>query len=123
MTKSWRARPPSVGENQMKSSGQPSFSPPVEPTSSRAQLYRSMVAIRFTNSASHRPRCTWYHREFGHLLAPETLLLLCDRKPLETVKMMSSMAEAGDEHARFAVALLGNVGGSCDVCQDRLAES
>ena len=27
------------------------------------------------------------------------------------------MAEAGDEHARFALALLGNVGGSCDALQ------
>jgi hypothetical protein len=66
---------------------------------------------------SQRLRCTWYHRELGHLLSRETLLLLCDRKPLEAVKMMSSMAEAGDEHARFALALLGNVGGSCDALQ------
>jgi hypothetical protein len=68
-------------------------------------------------SFSHRLRCTWYRRQFGHLLAPDTLLLLCDRKPLEAVKMMSSIAEAGDEHARFALALLGNVGGSCDALQ------
>jgi hypothetical protein len=56
-------------------------------------------------SFSHRLRCTAYHRQFGHLLAPEPLSLLCDRKPLEAVKMLSSMAEAGDEHARTALAL------------------
>jgi hypothetical protein len=68
-------------------------------------------------SFSHRLRCIGYHRQFGHLLAPETVLLLCDRKPLEALKIMSSMAEAGDEHARNALALLGNVGGSCDALQ------
>jgi hypothetical protein len=68
-------------------------------------------------SFSHRLRCTAYHRQFGHLLAPEPLSLLCDRKPLEAVKMLSSMAEAGDEHARTALALLGNIGGSCDALQ------
>lgn len=68
-------------------------------------------------SFSHRLRCIGYHRELGRLLAPEALLLLCDRKPLEALKIMSSMAEAGDEHARIALALLGNVGGSCDALQ------
>jgi TPR repeat protein len=67
-------------------------------------------------SFSHRLRCISYHRGFGHLLAPETLLLLCDRKPLEALKIMSSMAETGDEHARIALALLGNFG-SCDALQ------
>jgi len=69
-----------------------------------------------SQSFSHRLRCISYHRGFGHLLAPETLLLLCDRKPLEALKIMSSMAEAGDEHARIALALLGNFG-SCDALQ------
>jgi hypothetical protein len=41
-------------------------------------------------SFSQRLRCTAYHRQFGHLLAPEPLSLLCDRKPLEAVKMLSS---------------------------------
>jgi hypothetical protein len=68
-------------------------------------------------SFSHRLRCIGYHREFGHLLAPETVLLLCDRKSLEALKIISSMAEAGDEHARIALALLGNVGLSCDALQ------
>jgi len=68
-------------------------------------------------SFSHRLRCSAYHRQFGHMLASELLSLLCDWKPLEAVKMLSSMAEAGDEHARSALALLGNVGGSCDALQ------
>jgi hypothetical protein len=63
-----------------------------------------------------RLRCISYHRGFGHLLAPEALLLLCDRKPLEALKIESSMAEAGDEHARIALAILGNFG-SCDALQ------
>jgi hypothetical protein len=65
-------------------------------------------------SFSHRLRCTQYRQAFGHQLSPDLITLLCDRKPLDALKELSSMAEAGDEHALSGLALLGNVGGSCD---------
>jgi hypothetical protein len=50
----------------------------------------------------------------GDLIAPEVLSLLCNRKPLDALKILIPLAEAGDEHALSALVLLGNVGGSCD---------
>jgi hypothetical protein len=77
----------------------------------------ALNALRTNNvpqSFSHRLRCTQYHQAFGHQLSPEVLSLLCDRKALDALKVLSSMAEAGDERALTGLALLGNVGGSCD---------
>jgi hypothetical protein len=66
-------------------------------------------------SFNHRLRCTQYRTSFGHHISPEVLLLLCDRKPLEALKILAPMAEAGDERATTALLLiLGNLGSSCD---------
>jgi TPR repeat protein len=55
-----------------------------------------------------------YRQMLGHQLSLDVLSLLCDRRPLDAVKTLSTMAEAGDDRARVGLALLGNVGGSCD---------
>ena len=68
-------------------------------------------------SFSRRLRCTGYRRIFGHALDAKAVQLLCDRKPLEALKILSSMAEAGDKHAMTALAVLGHVGGSCNALQ------
>jgi hypothetical protein len=65
-------------------------------------------------SFSYRLRCSQRRQVFGHLLSPDVLSLLCDRRPLDAVKVLSLRAEAGDERAEAALALLGNVGSSCD---------
>jgi hypothetical protein len=63
---------------------------------------------------SHRLRCTQYRQMAGHQLAPDVLAMLCSGKTLDAVKRLSSLAAAGDRHALAGLALLGNVGGSCD---------
>jgi TPR repeat protein len=42
------------------------------------------------------------------------LELLADRRPLDALKILVPLAEAGDEHSITVLALLGNAGGSCD---------
>jgi len=63
---------------------------------------------------ANRLRCTGYRTLFGYQLPSEALSLMCDGKLLEAVKLLSSMAEAGDRRALFGLSLLGNDGGSCD---------
>jgi hypothetical protein len=69
------------------------------------------AARRFTQ----RVRCTEYRRAFGLQLPPDILSLLCDRRPLDAVKLLSAMAEAGDERGRAGLVVLGAAGGSCDI--------
>jgi len=65
-------------------------------------------------SFNHRLRCTQYRAFFGSLVASEVLSLLCARQPLDALKLLVPLAEAGDERAMTALALLGNVGASCE---------
>jgi hypothetical protein len=62
-----------------------------------------------------RLRCANYRPWLGRTVPPEALALLCDRRPLEALQILVPLAQAGDEHAMVALALIGHVGVSCDV--------
>jgi hypothetical protein len=62
-----------------------------------------------------RLRCANYRAWLGRTVPPEALALLCDRRPLEALQILLPLAQAGDEHAKVALALIGHVGVSCDV--------
>jgi hypothetical protein len=64
---------------------------------------------------ARRLRCANYRPWLGRTVPPEALALLCDRRPLEALQILVPLAQAGDEHAMVALALIGHVGVSCDV--------
>jgi hypothetical protein len=86
-----------------------------EPTRAEGPAGTAAPAGQVHGSIAQRLRCTHYRRSLGRRLPQDVLSLLCDRRPLDAVKLLSSMAEAGDERGRVGLGLLGNLGGSCDI--------
>lgn len=82
-------------------------------------LRRDAPASALTSEAprsfGERVRCTQYRRWVGQRLPRDVAKLLCDRRPLDAVRLLTSMAEAGEPRARLALAVLGHVGASCEV--------
>lgn len=66
-------------------------------------------------SFGERVRCAQYRRWVGQRLPRDAAKLLCDRRPLDAVALLTSMAEAGEPRARVALAVLGRVGTACEV--------
>jgi hypothetical protein len=66
-----------------------------------------------------RLRCANYRAWLGRTVPPEALALLCDRRPLEALQILLPLAQAGDEHAKVALAL-SDTSESHATCSSRL---
>ncbi len=107
----WRTQRPAVNATVLHSQ-QPIATSPAEPLPHAS--FSTPRTDHEPQSFNHRLRCIQYRAMLGDLAAPEVLALLCNRKPLDALKILTPMAEAGDEHAIATLAILGNVGSSCE---------
>jgi hypothetical protein len=67
-----------------------------------------------TRAFLQRLRCVNYRAWLGSATSPEALALLCQRRPLEALQILIPLAQAGDEHAKVALAFIGHIGVPCD---------
>ncbi|TLY66193.1 MAG: hypothetical protein E6K47_13790 [Gammaproteobacteria bacterium] len=90
--------------------------PPIRAAPASAPAVSPAEAARIDDSAARfnrRLRCTQARLLLGRTAPPEVLAALCDRKPLNALKILLPLAEAGDLHALKVLAFLAE-GGSCN---------